>query len=305
MAKKKRAKADRPPRLKRKFYEEELVRLQFELVKWQYWVKHHDMRVMITFDGRDAAGKGGTIKRIMAPLQPRDIRLVALGKPSDREQTQWYFQRYVTHLPAAGEIVLFDRSWYNRATVERVMGFCSDREYWDFLRDAPNFERLLIHDGIILLKYWLSVDDDEQERRFQERRGQPGAPLEAQPDRHRGAQPLDRILAGERRDDRAHRYSRMPLAAGELERQTAPAPQRDSRYAGRHPLRERDPGTDEAAGCAAAGRIHVASTARYALSGERLLRRHGARLIYFLPLASFRRVSRRAMAGRAAAFASI
>ncbi len=173
MAKKKSAKADRPPRLKRKFYEKELVRLQFELVKWQYWIKHNDMRVMITFDGRDAAGKGGTIKRIMAPLQPRDIRLVALSKPSDREQTQWYFQRYVTHLPAAGEIVLFDRSWYNRATVERVMGFCSDREYWDFLRDAPNFERLLIHDGIILLKYWLSVDDDEQERRFQARAANP------------------------------------------------------------------------------------------------------------------------------------
>ncbi|MCY3831660.1 MAG: polyphosphate kinase 2 [Chloroflexi bacterium] len=173
MAKKKAAKTDRPPRLKRKYYEQELSRLQFELVKWQYWIKHNDMRVMITFDGRDAAGKGGTIKRIMAPLQPRDIRLVALGKPSDREQTQWYFQRYVTHLPAAGEIVLFDRSWYNRATVERVMGFCSDRQYWDFLRDAPNFERLLINDGIILLKYWLSVDDDEQERRFQARAANP------------------------------------------------------------------------------------------------------------------------------------
>ena len=173
MSKKKTSKSERPPRLKKKFYEKELIRLQFELVKWQYWIKRHDMRVMITFDGRDAAGKGGTIKRIMAPLQPRDIRLVALGKPSDRELTQWYFQRYVTHLPAAGEIVLFDRSWYNRATVERVMGFCSDREYWDFLRDAPNFERLLIHDGIILLKYWLSVDDDEQERRFQARAANP------------------------------------------------------------------------------------------------------------------------------------
>ena len=173
MSKKKSGKAKRRDRLPKKFYEKELLRLQFELVKWQYWIKHHEMRVMITFDGRDAAGKGGTIKRIMAPLQPRDIRLVALAKPSDREQTQWYFQRYVAHLPAAGEIVLFDRSWYNRATVERVMGFCSDREYWDFLRDAPNFERLLIHDGIILLKYWLSVDDDEQERRFQARAANP------------------------------------------------------------------------------------------------------------------------------------
>lgn len=173
MSKKKSKKEKSGGRLKKKFYEKELLRLQFELVKWQYWIKHSDMRVMITFDGRDAAGKGGTIKRIMSPLQPRDIRLVALGKPSDREQTQWYFQRYVTHLPAAGEIVLFDRSWYNRATVERVMGFCTDREYWDFLRDAPNFERLLINDGVILLKYWLSVDDDEQERRFQERASNP------------------------------------------------------------------------------------------------------------------------------------
>ena len=173
MSKKKKSKSDKLHRLNKKFYENELVRLQFELVKWQYWIKESGMRVMITFDGRDAAGKGGTIKRIMAPLQPRDIRLVALGKPSDREVTQWYFQRYVTHLPAAGEIVMFDRSWYNRATVERVMGFCTDREYWNFLRDAPNFERLLIHDGIILLKYWLSVDDDEQERRFQKRAADP------------------------------------------------------------------------------------------------------------------------------------
>jgi len=163
----------KPKRLNKKLYEAELERLQFELVKWQYWIKEQGLRVVITFDGRDAAGKGGTIKRIMEPLQPRDIRLVALGKPSDREQTQWYFQRYISHLPAAGEIVLFDRSWYNRATVERVMGFCTDQQYWDFLRDAPNFERLLINDGIILLKYWLSVDDEEQERRFQARAQNP------------------------------------------------------------------------------------------------------------------------------------
>ena len=168
-----RAIAKKPKRLKRKFYESELSRLQFELVKWQYWIKREGLRVMITFDGRDAAGKGGTIKRIMAPLQPRDIRLVALGKPSGRERSQWYFQRYVSHLPAAGEIVLLDRSWYNRATVERVMGFCSDRQYWNFLRNAPTFERLLINDGIILLKYWLSVDHEEQERRFQERASNP------------------------------------------------------------------------------------------------------------------------------------
>ena len=173
MSHKKGHKTAKPKRLKKRFYERELSRLQFELVKWQYWIKQQDMRVMITFDGRDAAGKGGTIKRIMEPLQPRDIRLVALGKPSDREQSQWYFQRYVPHLPAGGEIVLFDRSWYNRATVERVMGFCTDRQYWNFLRNAPIFERLLTNDGVILLKYWLSVDDDEQERRFQARAANP------------------------------------------------------------------------------------------------------------------------------------
>lgn len=173
MPKKKKSFTKRPKRLDKKIYEKELERLQFELVKWQYWIKQQGMRVVITFDGRDAAGKGGTIKRIMEPLQPRDIKLIALGKPSNREQTQWYFQRYIEHLPAAGEIVLFDRSWYNRATVERVMDFCTDQEYWNFLRDAPNFERLLIKDGIILLKYWLSVDDEEQERRFQERAQNP------------------------------------------------------------------------------------------------------------------------------------
>lgn len=170
---KKKKSLKKPKRLDKTLYEQELEHLQFELVKWQYWIKEQGLRVVITFDGRDAAGKGGTIKRIMDPLQPRDIRLVALGKPSDREQTQWYFQRYIANLPAAGEIVLFDRSWYNRATVERVMGFCTDQQYWDFLRDAPNFERLLVHDGIILLKYWLSVDDEEQERRFQARAQNP------------------------------------------------------------------------------------------------------------------------------------
>ena len=128
---------------------------------------------MITFDGRDAAGKGGIIKRITEPLQPRGLRVVALGKPSDIERTQWYFQRYVPHLPSAGEIVIFDRSWYNRATVERVMGFCSNEEYWDFLRAAPQFERMIVNSGIIYLKYWLSVDEEEQERRFQDRAHDP------------------------------------------------------------------------------------------------------------------------------------
>jgi polyphosphate kinase len=160
-------------KLPKKYYKAELERLQFELVKFQYWVKAKGLRVILTFDGRDAAGKGGIIKRIVEPLQPRGVRLIALGKPSDREKTQWYFQRYVEHFPAAGEIVIFDRSWYNRASVERVMGFCTDAEYWDFLRAAPRFERLLVNSGIILLKYWLSVSDEEQERRFQSRAQDP------------------------------------------------------------------------------------------------------------------------------------
>jgi polyphosphate kinase 2 len=159
--------------LNKKFYEEELARLQFELIKLQYWVIAKGLRVVIIFEGRDAAGKGGLISRIIEPLNPRGIRLVALGKPSDVERTQWYFQRYVTHLPAAGEIVIFDRSWYNRAGVERVMGFCTDEEYWDFLSACPAFERILARSGIILLKYWLSVSDEEQERRFQSRAGDP------------------------------------------------------------------------------------------------------------------------------------
>jgi polyphosphate kinase 2 len=159
--------------LDKKFYEQELIRLQFELVKLQYWVIEKGLRVVIIFEGRDAAGKGGLISRIIEPLNPRGIRLVALGKPSDVERTQWYFQRYVAHLPAAGEIVIFDRSWYNRAGVERVMGFCTDEEYWDFLSACPAFERILARSGIILLKYWLSVSDEEQERRFQSRAGDP------------------------------------------------------------------------------------------------------------------------------------
>ena len=159
----------RVPRLKRSIYEAELERLHFELVKMQYWVQEQGLRVVVIFEGRDAAGKGGIIKRMTEPLNPRGVRLVALGKPSDVEATQWYFQRYVAHLPAAGEIVIFDRSWYNRAGVERVMGFCNDRQYWEFLHSCPEFERMLVRSGIILIKYWLSVSDDEQERRFQDR----------------------------------------------------------------------------------------------------------------------------------------
>jgi polyphosphate kinase 2 len=156
-------------KLKKKVYKKELSRLQIELVKLQYWVKHHGLRVVIVFEGRDAAGKGGTIKRIVDSLNPRGCRVVALGKPSDHEKTQWYFQRYVPHLPGAGEIVLFDRSWYNRAGVERVMDFCTEEQYWEFMKSCPEFERMLVRSGIVLLKYWFSVSDEEQERRFQAR----------------------------------------------------------------------------------------------------------------------------------------
>ena len=161
------------PKLKNKRYLEELARLQVELVKLQEWIRREGLKVVILFEGRDAAGKGGAIKRITEPLNPRFCRVVALPAPTEREKTQWYFQRYVTHLPAAGEIVLFDRSWYNRAGVERVMGFCTDDEYREFLRSCPEFERMLQRSGITLIKYWFSVSDAEQDRRFQQRIADP------------------------------------------------------------------------------------------------------------------------------------
>jgi polyphosphate kinase 2 len=161
---------DVPPeprkKLKRKMYEAQLEHLQHELVKLQEYVRHTDMRVVILFEGRDAAGKGGVIKRIADALNPRVCRVVALGTPTTREKSQWYFQRYVAELPAAGEIVLFDRSWYNRAGVERVMGFCTEDELEEFFRSCPEFERMLVRSGLVLIKYWFSVSDDVQERRF-------------------------------------------------------------------------------------------------------------------------------------------
>ena len=152
--------------LKNKDYLPELARLQVELVKLQEWIRNEGLKVVVVFEGRDAAGKGGVIKTITASLSPRVCRVVALTAPTEREKTQWYFQRYVAHLPAAGEMVLVDRSWYNRAGVERVMGFCTEAEYQEFLRSAPEFERMLMRSGIILIKYWLSVSLEEQERRF-------------------------------------------------------------------------------------------------------------------------------------------
>jgi polyphosphate kinase 2 len=156
-------------KLDRYVYEEELRRLQVELVKLQEWIKHAGLRGAVRFEGRDAAGKGGTLKRFTEYLNPRVVRIAALHTPSEVERSQWYFQRYVAELPSAGEMVLFDRSWYNRAGVERVMGFCTEEEVWEFFRTCPEFERMLIRSGIILLKYWFSVSDEEQERRFEAR----------------------------------------------------------------------------------------------------------------------------------------
>jgi len=160
-------------KIKKSVYEKELFRLQLELVKLQAWIAKQKLKVVVIFEGRDAAGKGGVIKRITQHLNPRICRIVALPAPTERESSQWYFQRYVAHLPAAGEMVLFDRSWYNRAGVERVMGFCDNEEYTEFLRSCPEFERMLVRSGIILIKYWFSVSDEEQERRFQSRMEEP------------------------------------------------------------------------------------------------------------------------------------
>ena len=173
----KNSKAKKQPKkskkLNKKVYEKELAKLQIELVKLQRWVQYKGLKIVVIFEGRDAAGKGGAIKRISECLNPRVCKVVALGTPSDREKTQWYFQRYVAHLPAAGEIVLFDRSWYNRAGVEKVMGFCTYEEYNEFMRSCPEFEVMIQRSGIILLKYWFSVSDKEQEKRFQDRINNP------------------------------------------------------------------------------------------------------------------------------------
>jgi polyphosphate kinase 2 len=166
-----RSKMRKPP--KNYKYVEEIAHLQFELIKLQEWVRLQGLKVVVIFEGRDAAGKGGVIKRITDSLNPRICRVAALGTPTERERGEWYFQRYVAHLPARGEIVLFDRSWYNRAGVEHVMGFCTDDEHEEFLRSAPLFEEMLIRSGIYVIKYWFSVSDDEQERRFQDRMRSP------------------------------------------------------------------------------------------------------------------------------------
>ncbi len=165
--------AGREPKIPTKQYEKKLALLEVELVKMQEWIKATGHRLVVVFEGRDAAGKGGTIKRITEPLNPRIASIAALPAPTERERSQWYFQRYVAHLPAGGEMTIFDRSWYNRAGVERVMGFCTEEEYQDFLLSCPEFERMLVRSGIQLIKYWFSVSDDEQERRFRKRIADP------------------------------------------------------------------------------------------------------------------------------------
>jgi polyphosphate kinase 2 len=170
---KKDKKENKSGKLAKEYYESQLMNLQIELVKLQEWIKNKKLKVVVIFEGRDAAGKGGVIKRITESLNPRNCRVVALGVPTEREKSQWYFQRYIPHLPAAGEMVLFDRSWYNRAGVEKVMGFCTPEEYDEFMLSCPEFERMIIRSGIILVKYWFSVSDEEQEKRFQERINDP------------------------------------------------------------------------------------------------------------------------------------
>ena len=160
---------EKKDKLERKLFEKQLLKLDIELIKLQEWVKAKKLKVVVVFEGRDAAGKGGVIKTISGCMNPRICRVVALGVPTEKEKSQWYFQRYVPHLPAGGEIVLFDRSWYNRAGVEKVMGYCTGEEYEEFLRSCPEFERMLIRSGTILIKYWFSVSDHEQEKRFQDR----------------------------------------------------------------------------------------------------------------------------------------
>ncbi len=170
---KKDKKENKSGKLAKEYYENELMNLQIELVKLQEWIKNKKLKVVVIFEGRDAAGKGGVIKRITASLNLRNCKVVALGVPTEREKSQWYFQRYIPHLPAAGEMVLFDRSWYNRAGVEKVMGFCTPEEYDEFMLSCPEFERMIIRSGVILVKYWFSVSDEEQEKRFQERINDP------------------------------------------------------------------------------------------------------------------------------------
>ena len=230
-----------------KNYRTELAKLQIELVKCQEWVRARGLKVVILFEGRDAAGKGGAIKTITLSLNPRFARVAALPAPSERERTQWYFQRYVAHLPSAGEIVLFDRSWYNRAGVERVMGFCTDAEYQEFLRSCPEFERMLVRSGIMVIKYWFSVSDEEQERRFQARLDDPTKRWKLSP---MDLQSRARWVEYSRAKDEmfaAHRHQAGALVRRRRRRQEAGAPQRHPPLPQPDPLRGPDARADRAA----------------------------------------------------------
>jgi polyphosphate kinase 2 len=211
--------------MQRRNYERQKYRLQVELLKLQAWVKETGQKVVILFEGRDAAGKGGTIKRFMEHLNPRGARVVALEKPSELERGQWYFQRYVQHLPTNGEIVLFDRSWYNRAGVERVMGFCSDQEYAEFVRQAPEFERMLVRNGTHLIKFWFSVSREEQRRRFGRAQGASAQAVEAVADRHGLARQMGRLHQGQGGDVLSHRYGGCAVDGDQVELQETRAAQ--------------------------------------------------------------------------------
>ena len=201
-------------RLQRKYYERELRRLQEELAVLQRWIVTKGLKVLVICEGRDAAGKGGVIKRIVERLNPRVCRVVALGVPTEREQSQWYFQRYVAHLPAAGEMVLFDRSWYNRAGVERVMGFCTEQEYHEFLVSCPQFERMLIRSGIQIIKYWFLGERRGAGEAFPGQAHRSQTTVEAERDGFGVPEPLGRLLEGQGRDVRSHRHNRRPLECG-------------------------------------------------------------------------------------------
>ena len=218
-------------------YEAEVFRLQTELVKLQEWTRATGARIVVIFEGRDAAGKGGTIKRITEYLSPRIARIAALPMPTERERGQWYYQRYIAHLPAEGEIVLFDRSWYNRAGVERVMGFCTDEEYARFMHQTPTFEQMLIDDGILLRKYWFSVSDAEQLKRFRSRMKDPVRQWKLSPDGPRVDQPLGGLLPGQGRDDGPHRPPDQPLVRGRVRHQEARPAEHDGAPALHHPVR--------------------------------------------------------------------
>ena len=226
-----------------KEYQAELERLQVELAKLQHWVQSSGARIVVLFEGRDAAGKGGAIKRITERMNPRVCKVVALAAPNEQERTQWYFQRYVANLPSAGQIVLFDRSWYNRAGVERVMGFCTEDELQEFLRSCPEFERMLIRSGIQLVKYWFSVSDEEQERRLQSRLADPTRRWKLSPMDLEARAALGRVLTGQGRDVHLHRHQAVTLVRRPFRRQEGGAPQLHPSPPEHHPLRRpRSPG---------------------------------------------------------------